>query len=131
MARLTWRDVWRAAVPLYSPSGLAALRDALEAGSESVLRGRITLPPCLAEGAAEAPCLACCPLCFPLRAACGIRTVRGVVTAFLEVAMYLDRKLGVNAHAVLTRWWDTGDPALRRAELLAEVRLALGEVEGE
>jgi hypothetical protein len=122
----SWRKVWRDGVaPLLSGSHLAALADALERDDPALVQGATTVPPPLTT-LQDWPCEGACLLAYAGWRGGGLTSVGEVEEFFAELCGRIDQAMGEPAACrYVMHAWDETPRDTMRAELLAEVRLAL------
>jgi len=122
-----WQIVWRRGIaPSLSTAALTALRDGLESDDRALIQGGTTNPPPL-ECLKDCPVTAACPLSYAGWKGDGLATVGEVEEYFARLCARADEALGEPAAIRhFLNHVDDVERATMRAELLAEVALALG-----
>ena len=125
-----WRKVWREGLaPVFSASGLDALRVALMTDDPTLAQGCTTSPPPLAC-VQDWPCEAACALGFCGWRGEGLETVAEVEEFFARACFDADQRMGEPAACqhFLNFFDDTPRPEMRRL-LLYEVEMELAKRE--
>lgn len=124
----SWRQVWRDGfVPVLSTAGLEKLAIALATDDARLTQGSTTTPPpllCVQDWPVEAACA----LGFCGWQGDGLSKVGEVEEFFAMACFQADQRLGEPAACRwFLNWFDDTPRHVMRAELLAEVKRALGE----
>jgi len=122
----SWKLVWREGfAPQMTEKQLDALREALVTDDVRLIQGATSSPPPLAC-MADWPCEGACGVSFLGWMGLALKTVGEVEEFFAKACFEADRRLGEPAACRwFLNWFDDTPRAQMRAELLAEVEVAL------